>query len=76
MTMDKTQASRTVSVLTTSGLSGKTISDVIVTLHGSVTVIEVQHTSGAGTQFVKVKQGVVEVGGTNEFGTGTVVAQR
>src|SRR5205085_10462141 len=48
-------------------LSGKTISDVIVTLHGSVTVIEVQHTSGAGTQFVKVKQGVVEVGGTNEF---------
>ena len=62
------------SVLTTSGLSAKTITDVIVTEHGSVTVVEC--VEAGGSHFIKFKQGVVEVGGTLEFGTGTVVKFR
>ena len=67
----KAAVTKSVSVVSTAGLGSKTITDVIVTLHGSVTVVEV--VEAGGSHFIKEKQGVIEVGGTNEFGTGTVV---
>jgi deoxyribose-phosphate aldolase len=50
-------------------LSGKTVTDVVVTQHGIVTAIEIVYSTGS--QFIKEKQGLVEVGGTLEWGTGT-----
>lgn len=58
-------------ILGASGLSGKTITDLHVHRHGSVTVIEIVYSTGS--MFIKEKQGLVEVGGTQDFGTGTVV---
>jgi hypothetical protein len=69
----KTTASRSVSVLTASGLNGKTITDVIVTIHGSVAAIE--YVFSGGSQFIKERNGTVDVGGTLDFGTGTLVTQ-
>jgi hypothetical protein len=66
----KTTAIRSVSVLAASGLNGKTITDVIVTQHGSVTAVEVVFSGGS--QFIKERQGVIDVGGTLDFGTGTL----
>jgi Holliday junction resolvase len=68
----KTLSTATKSVLTTSGLSSKTITDVIVTVHGSVVAIEC--VEAGGSHFIKVKQGVIEVGGTLDFDTGTKVS--
>lgn len=65
----KTACTKSVSVLAASGLSAKSVTDVVVTIHGAVTVIEIVYSTGS--QFIKVKQGVVDVGGTLEFGTGT-----
>jgi hypothetical protein len=67
--MTKETSSRSKSVLTASGLNGKTITDVVVTQHGSVTAIELVFSGGS--QFVKERQGLVEVGGTLDWGTGT-----
>jgi hypothetical protein len=58
-------------VLATSGLSGKSITGVSAYKHGSVGVIEI--TFSTGSQFFKMKQGQLEIGGTNEWGTGTIV---
>jgi deoxyribose-phosphate aldolase len=70
MSMQKTvDATRYKSILTASGLSGKTVTDVVVTQHGIVTAIEIVYSTGS--QFIKEKQGLVEVGGTLEWGTGT-----
>jgi hypothetical protein len=69
--MNKAQATKSVSILTASGLSSKTITDVIVTLHGSVVVVEC--VESGGSHFIKEKQGQIEVGGTLEWGTGTSV---
>jgi hypothetical protein len=38
--------------------------------HGSVTVIEIAYSGG--TSFIKERQGVIEYGGTADFGTGTI----
>jgi hypothetical protein len=59
------------SVVTTAGLGSKTITDVIVTEHGSVTVVEV--TENSVSHFIKFKQGVLEVGGTIDWDSGTKV---
>ena len=67
---NKTTATRTVTVLTASGLNGKTISDVILTIHGSVTALE--FVFSGGSSFIKDRQGIVDVGGTLDFGTGTL----
>ena len=67
----KSQSTRSFSVLTASGLNGKTDTDVIVTQHGSVTAIEVVFSGGS--VFIKERQGMVDVGGTLDFGTGTLV---
>ena len=57
-------------VTTASALSGKAVTAVEVYQHGAVEVVEISFSGGS--QFIKLKQGVVEVGGTAEFGTGTV----
>jgi len=67
----KSQSIRSFSVLTASGLNAKTVTDVIVTQHGSVTAIEVVFSGGS--VFIKERQDMVEVGGTLDFGTGTLV---
>jgi hypothetical protein len=70
MNMQKTvDATRYKSILTPSGLNGKTVTDVVVTQHGIVTAIEIVYSGGS--QFIKEKQGLVEVGGTLEWNTGT-----
>jgi hypothetical protein len=69
MPQTKQECTRSKSVLTPSGLNGKTVTDVIVTQHGSVTCIEIVYSGGS--QFIKEKQGLVEVGGTLEWNTGT-----
>lgn len=60
-----------ISVLGTSGLSGKSITGLLVSIAGSFTIIEVKH--AAGSQFIKVNQGVLEVGGTEDWDSGTKV---
>jgi hypothetical protein len=71
MPQSKQECTRSKSILTASGLSGKSVTDVLITQHGSVTVIEVAYSGGS--QFVKEKQGLVEVGGDLNWGTGTQV---
>lgn len=68
----KTACSKSVSVLTASGLSAKSVTDVIITWHGSVCAIEIVYSGGS--QFVKVKNEVADVGGTLEWGSGTQVS--
>ena len=57
------------SLLTASGLSGKTVTDVFVHQHGAVTVFEIVFSGGIS--FMKYRQNLAEVGGTIEWGTGT-----
>ena len=71
MPQSKQDCTRSKSVLTASALAGKAVTDVIVTQHGSVNVIEIAYSGGS--QFVKEKQGLVEVGGDLNWGTGTQV---
>ena len=67
----KKTLSRYTDATTTSALSGKSITAVEAYQHGSTDVIEISFSGGS--QFIKYKQGVCEVGGTAEFGTGTTV---
>ncbi len=60
------------SQLTPSGLSAKTVTDVFVHQHGSVTVFEIVFSGGS--TFLKHRQGLAEIGGTIEWGTGTAVS--
>jgi hypothetical protein len=71
MPKTKQECTRSTSILAASGLSGKAVTDVIVTQHGSVNVIEIAYSGGS--QFVKEKQGLVEVGGDLNWGTGVPV---
>lgn len=57
------------SQLTPSGLSSKTVTDVFVHQHGSVNVVEIVFSGGS--TFIKERQGLMEVGGTIDWGTGT-----
>lgn len=57
------------SVLAVSGLSGKTITDLHYHFNGSVFVVEVVHS--AGSVFIKEKNGVVEIGGNQDWDSGT-----
>ena len=51
-------------------LSGKTLNALSTYKHGAVAVVELGFSDGT-TQFIKFYQGNIEVGGTNEWGTGT-----
>jgi hypothetical protein len=68
---DKNGLPKNNSVLGTSGLNAKTITGVAVYQAGSVMVIEVSYSGGS--QFIKIQGFRAEVGGTNEWGTGTQV---
>lgn len=68
---DKNTLPKKNGVLAVSGLNAKSITGVDVYQAGAVTVIEISHSTGS--QFVKVKGLQAEVGGTNEWGTGTAV---
>jgi hypothetical protein len=57
-------------VLAAAGLSSKTITGASAYRHGSVCVVELSFSGGSA--FIKVKQNQIEVGGTNEWGTGTI----
>jgi outer membrane biosynthesis protein TonB len=71
MSMQKTvDATRYKSILAASGLSGLTVTDVVVTQAGSVTSIEI--VTAQGSKWIKEKQGIVEVGGTIEWNTGSI----
>lgn len=59
------------SQLTAAGLSSKTVTGVTVHQHGSVTAFEI--TFSGGSAFLKHRQGLAEIGGTIEWGTGTAV---
>lgn len=61
---------KTNKILAISGLSSKSVTDLVVTYHGSVVALEISYSGGS--VFIKVKHGLVEVGGTNEWGTGTL----
>lgn len=71
MATDKDKTPQRSSALAASGLNAKSIIGLNVFSHGSTLVIEVVHS--AGSQFVKVRQGQVKVGGDHEWETGTVV---
>lgn len=63
------------STLTTSSsvnksFNGKTISSTQIYQHGSTWVVEQTYTDST-VSFVKFLQGAAEMGGTNEWGTGT-----
>lgn len=53
----------------TFSLNGKTITDVDVYSHGTNVVIAVNY--AGGPTYIKVNGTQVEVGGTDDFGTGT-----
>ena len=71
MPNSKQECARSKSALTASGLNGKTVTDVLISQHGSCTAVEIVYSGGS--QFIKTRQGVVEAGGTLEWGTGTPV---
>lgn len=54
----------------TGAASGKTLSSALAYIHGSVFVVELNF-SDSSQLFIKEQQNVVEVGGTNEWNTGT-----
>jgi len=54
--------------LANAGLSGKTVTNVIVHKHGSVMAFEIVFSGGSA--FLKERQGKAEIGGTIEWGTG------
>jgi hypothetical protein len=68
--MDKQSATRVVSVTTPAGLGSKTITAVNVVQHGSVTGIEV--VEGSTSHWIKSRQGLLEVGGDINWGSGTI----
>lgn len=54
------------------GAGSKTVSSIHAYYLGSNAVIELNFTDST-TAYIKEKNGVVDLGGTNEFGTGTVL---
>lgn len=56
------------SQLTNAGLSGKTVTDVLVHRHGSVMAFEIVFSGGS--TFMKERNGHAEIGGTIDYGTG------
>lgn len=65
------QATNGKNALVASGLNTKAVTGVTVTQNGSVVAIEIAFSGGS--KFIKVKHGEVEVGGSNEWGSGTAL---
>lgn len=70
MGQNKDQNQNHSGILGSSGLSGKSITDIHVSRAGSVVSVEVSYSGGS--TFIKMRQGQVEVGGTIEWGSGTI----
>lgn len=68
MSQDKKSLPHAVNIL--GSLSGKTLNALTTYQHGAVSVVELGFSDGT-MQFIKFYQGQIEVGGTNEWGTGT-----
>jgi hypothetical protein len=68
-TKDKVAASKSIGGLI--GATGKTITSINAHIHGNVTVIELGYSGGP--QYIKVRHGNVEFGGTHEWNTGTQI---
>jgi len=69
MALPKEQNHTWKNMLAASGLSGKTITGVDVYKLGSMTVLEINFSGGP--TYVKHQHGMVDFGGTAEWGTGT-----
>lgn len=70
MAVTKSTVPKSGNILSVSGLSSKSVTDINAYVHGSVVVIEVAYSGG--TQYIKTKGLQIEVGGTNEWGSGTI----
>lgn len=57
----------------TTTVANKTLSKLLAYQHGSTFVVDITMSDGTQT-FVKFFQGNLEVGGTNEWNTGTKIA--
>lgn len=68
MSKDKNTLPTSAAVL--NGAVGKTLSNVRYYKHGSTQVVEINW-SDSSQSFIKLLQGQAEIGGTNEWGTGT-----
>ena len=75
MPVNKAQLGSTSGVTVTLGIGGKTITSIDTFRHGVVEVIDILCTD-AIHYYIKTTQGKVEVGGTTEMGTGTLVGGR
>lgn len=68
--MSKDKATLPMSSGVLKAANGKTLSGIQVYQHGSTQVVEMNWTDST-TSFLKFLQGQCEMGGTNEWGTGT-----
>ena len=55
--------------LTQSGLNAKSVTGIDVYRLGSTTIVEINYTGGP--QYLKFQHGLMEFGGTADWGTGT-----
>lgn len=75
MTIDIKQCTSGAVVSGALGLAGKTITSVATFKHGSVEVVDILCTDTVH-YFIKSRFGQVEIGGTGDWGTGTLVGGR
>ena len=62
---------RASNILGLTGMSGKSVTGVFAHQHGDMLVIAIAHSGG--TTLIKASKGVVKVGGTTDWESGTVV---
>jgi len=67
----KETTAQNVNILGSSGLSGKSVTGVNAHMVADTLVIEISYSGGS--TFIKERKGIVKVGGTEEWETGTVV---
>jgi hypothetical protein len=75
MTVSKSQLASANSVHAALGIAGKVISTVDTYRAGTVEIVDILCTD-ATHYFIKGSQGLIEVGGTADWGTGTKVGGR
>ena len=75
MSVVKTQLGSSSGVEVKLGIAGKTVSTVSTFRHGSTEVIDILCTD-SNHYYIKTSQGNVDVGGTPDWGTGTLIGGR
>jgi hypothetical protein len=68
---DKKENHKNTNALAITGLSGKTFTGLSIWKAGAVDIVEIATSSG--TQFIKFKQGLCEVNGDANWGSGTQI---